>query len=138
MPRSVARRCSETDSRPSAEASLAAWLRMACRVFAPLSRRPSVSSSAIVATQIKIHDRSCYYLDNKPTDRAISSEVGAMVVIQEAFAGHAALGRLEAGDGERLARFFYRLSPETVYRRFLSPIARPEQLERQRLLDVDG
>jgi RimJ/RimL family protein N-acetyltransferase len=61
-----------------------------------------------------------------------------VVVIQEAFAGHAALGRLEAGDGERLRRFFYRLSPESVYKRFLSPIARPEQLERLHLLDVDG
>jgi len=61
-----------------------------------------------------------------------------MVVMQEAFAGHAALARLEAGDGDQLGRFFYSLSPETVYRRFLSPIARPEQLGRLHLLDLDG
>lgn len=61
-----------------------------------------------------------------------------MMVIEQGFAGHAGLGRLEAGDGERLGRFFQRLSPETVYRRFLSPIARPDQLERLHLLDLDG
>lgn len=61
-----------------------------------------------------------------------------MVMLEEARAGHAALGRLERGDGERLRRFFFRLSPESVYKRFLSPIARPEQLERLHLLDLDG
>ena len=61
-----------------------------------------------------------------------------MVMLEEARAGHAALGRLEPVDGERLRRFFFRLSPESVYKRFLSPIARPEQLERLHLLDVDG
>lgn len=50
---------------------------------------------------------------------------------------HARLGRLERSDGELLRRFFLRLSPKTVYRRFLSPIARPEQAQPQRLLDVD-
>ncbi len=49
----------------------------------------------------------------------------------------AVLAQLEPGDGERLRRFFYRLSPETVYRRFMSPIARPEQVRLERLLDVD-
>ena len=48
-----------------------------------------------------------------------------------------ALAQLEPGDGEALRRFFYRLSPETVYRRFLSPLARPEQARPERLLDVD-
>src|SRR5262245_51411164 len=48
-----------------------------------------------------------------------------------------ALARLEPGDGELLRRFFYRPSPETVYRRFMSPLARPEQARPERLLDVD-
>ena len=48
-----------------------------------------------------------------------------------------ALAQLEPGDGELLRRFFYRLSRETVYRRFMSPIARPEQARPERLLDVD-
>lgn len=48
-----------------------------------------------------------------------------------------ALARLELCDGELLRRFFYRLSRETVYRRFMSPIARPEQARPERLLDVD-
>jgi ribosomal protein S18 acetylase RimI-like enzyme len=61
-----------------------------------------------------------------------------MVMLEKARAGHAALGRLEAGDGEALRRFFFRLSAESVYKRFLSPIARPEQLEGLHLLDLDG
>ncbi len=61
-----------------------------------------------------------------------------MVLIKEGFAGHAALARLEPADGERLRGFFFSLSPQTVYRRFLSPIARLDQLERLRLLDLDG
>jgi RimJ/RimL family protein N-acetyltransferase len=48
-----------------------------------------------------------------------------------------ALAHLEPGDGELLRRFFYRLSRETIYRRFMSPIARPEQVRPERLLDVD-
>ncbi len=47
------------------------------------------------------------------------------------------LAQLEPSDGELLRRFFYRLSPETVYRRFMSPLARPEQARPERLLDVD-
>jgi len=47
------------------------------------------------------------------------------------------LARLEPSDGESLRRFFYRLSPESVYRRFMSPIARPEQAGPERLLDVN-
>jgi RimJ/RimL family protein N-acetyltransferase len=60
-----------------------------------------------------------------------------MMLLEKAKRGRVALGRLEVGDGERLRRFFYRLSPETVYRRFLSPIARPDQLRRMRLLELD-
>ena len=51
--------------------------------------------------------------------------------------GRAGLARLEPSDGASLRRFFYRLSPETLYRRFHSPITRPEQAHPQFLLDVD-
>src|SRR5437764_6711202 len=34
---------------------------------------------------------------------------------------------LEPGDRELLRRMFYRLSPESVYRRFFSPVFRPDQ-----------
>lgn len=47
------------------------------------------------------------------------------------------LGQLEPADGERLRRFFDRLSPESRYRRFLSPVARSDQARPDRLLDVD-
>ena len=60
-----------------------------------------------------------------------------MVAIEKARRSEPGLALLEAGDGEALRRFFYRLSPETVYRRFLSPIARPEQAHPERLLDLD-
>jgi RimJ/RimL family protein N-acetyltransferase len=52
-------------------------------------------------------------------------------------AGRVGLGLLEATDALPLRRFFFRLSPETLYRRFHSPIARPEQAHPERLLDVD-
>jgi GNAT superfamily N-acetyltransferase len=45
--------------------------------------------------------------------------------------------RLEPWNGRELRRFFFRLSPETLYRRFLSPIARPEQARPALLLDLD-
>lgn len=60
-----------------------------------------------------------------------------MVAI-ESWTEHAALARLEPSDCEPLRRFFYRLSPQSVYRRFLSPIQSPDQLALQRLLDLDG
>ncbi len=44
---------------------------------------------------------------------------------------------LEPNDGELLVRLFFRLSPETVYRRFLSPIPDPYRPEMRRLLEVD-
>jgi RimJ/RimL family protein N-acetyltransferase len=52
-------------------------------------------------------------------------------------AGQAGLGLLEPTDAKQLRRFFFRLSPDTLYRRFHSPIARPEQAQPDRLLDVD-
>src|SRR5215471_7125753 len=60
-----------------------------------------------------------------------------MQSIEEGAKDKVQLARLEPSDGESLRRFFYRLSPETVYRRFMSPIARPEQAGPERLLDVD-
>ncbi len=44
---------------------------------------------------------------------------------------------IEAGDVERLERLFYRLSPETVYRRFFSPIAKPRRATLEHLANVD-
>jgi RimJ/RimL family protein N-acetyltransferase len=60
-----------------------------------------------------------------------------MVTIQETGAGRIGLAQLEPSDREPLRRLFYRLSPETLYRRFMSPIARLEQVPTDRLLDVD-
>ena len=60
-----------------------------------------------------------------------------MVAIQESEGGHVGLARLESTNQMQLRRFFFRLSPETLYRRFHSPIARPEQAQPQRLLDLD-
>ena len=44
---------------------------------------------------------------------------------------------LEAADRERLFRLFYRLSPQSVYNRFLSPIHDPSQAGLDRLVDLD-
>jgi GNAT superfamily N-acetyltransferase len=60
-----------------------------------------------------------------------------MMAIQAAGLGQVGLARLEKTDGSQLRRFFFRLSPETLYRRFHSPIVRPEQAHPERLLDVD-
>jgi RimJ/RimL family protein N-acetyltransferase len=60
-----------------------------------------------------------------------------MMRITAAGVGHAGLARLEMTDYEQLRRFFYRLSPETLHRRFHSPIVRLEQAHPERLLDID-
>jgi RimJ/RimL family protein N-acetyltransferase len=60
-----------------------------------------------------------------------------MMAIGMAEAGYVGLARLEQTDGRQLRRFFFRLSPETLYRRFHSPIVRPEQTRPERLLDID-
>jgi RimJ/RimL family protein N-acetyltransferase len=60
-----------------------------------------------------------------------------MIAMQMAGTGRIGLARLERTDGEALRRLFFRLSPETLYRRFHSPIVRPEQAHPERLLDVD-
>ena len=58
-------------------------------------------------------------------------------MIESAAADHVGLARLEASDGPMLRSFFYLLSPQTLYRRFHSPIVRPEQAQPDRLLDLD-
>src|SRR6266550_8463560 len=60
-----------------------------------------------------------------------------MIEMQQAQFGHVGLARLEKSDGEALRRLFFRLSPATVYRRFHSPIVRPDQAHPERLLDID-
>jgi RimJ/RimL family protein N-acetyltransferase len=60
-----------------------------------------------------------------------------MVMIQSETAGEPGLAQLEPTDGERLRALFYRLSAQSIYRRFMTPIARPEQIPARRLLDVD-
>jgi RimJ/RimL family protein N-acetyltransferase len=60
-----------------------------------------------------------------------------MMAMQEAARGHVGLARLERSDGEALRRLFFRLSAKSVYRRFHSPIVRPEQAQPDRLLDLD-
>jgi RimJ/RimL family protein N-acetyltransferase len=60
-----------------------------------------------------------------------------MIAMQEAAGGHVQLARLERSDGEALRRLFFRLSAATLYRRFHSPIVRPEQAQPDRLLDLD-
>jgi len=60
-----------------------------------------------------------------------------MVEIENGTEGRVGLALLEPTDGPALRRLFYRLSPETIYRRFHSPVVRPEQAQPNRLLDVD-
>lgn len=60
-----------------------------------------------------------------------------MVAVETGREGRPGLARLEPTDGSELRRFFYRLSPETIYRRFHSPITRPEQAQPRFLLDID-
>src|SRR5258707_4005167 len=60
-----------------------------------------------------------------------------MIAMHEVTAGHVGLARLESSDGQALRGLFFRLSPTTLYRRFHSPIVRPEQAHPERLLDVD-
>jgi RimJ/RimL family protein N-acetyltransferase len=61
-----------------------------------------------------------------------------MVAIETTAAvAYPVLARLEPDDGNLLRRFFHRLSADAIYRRFLSPLARPEQIGLERFLDVD-
>ena len=61
-----------------------------------------------------------------------------MVAIDEsAVAGGIQLAELQPSDREPLCRLFYRLSAESLYRRFMSPVQRPDQTHPDRLLNVD-
>jgi RimJ/RimL family protein N-acetyltransferase len=60
-----------------------------------------------------------------------------MITLQASGTGHVGLARLESTDRSALRRFFFKLSAETLYRRFHSPIVRPEQTHPERLLDID-
>src|SRR5919198_1637646 len=80
-------------------------------------------NSTTVRSLLTLYDRSCYFL--------------SVIALTHGQVGTFQLASLEPGDGQALRRFFFRLSPETLYRRFLSPIARPEQARPERLLDVD-
>jgi RimJ/RimL family protein N-acetyltransferase len=60
-----------------------------------------------------------------------------MIAMQAAAAGRVNLAQLERSDGVALRRLFFRLSPATLYRRFHSPIVRPDQAHPERLLDID-
>jgi ribosomal protein S18 acetylase RimI-like enzyme len=51
-----------------------------------------------------------------------------MVEIEASRAGCPGLATLEASDGDALLRLFDRLSPDSVYRRYFSPVRRREQL----------
>jgi len=44
---------------------------------------------------------------------------------------------LQPGDADLISRFFWRLSKETVYRRFFSPITLPNEPLLKKLVDVD-
>ena len=59
-----------------------------------------------------------------------------MVEIEVGRAGRPGLASLEPTDGELLGRMFGRLSPESVYRRFFSPISRSDVFQAA-LLRVD-
>jgi RimJ/RimL family protein N-acetyltransferase len=59
-----------------------------------------------------------------------------MVEIESQREGRPGLVALEAADREPVMRLFGRLSPQSVYRRFFSPIARPDQFAAA-LLRVD-
>jgi acetyltransferase len=61
-----------------------------------------------------------------------------VVLLEKASSGQVALRRLEPSDRDGLRQFYRSLTPETIYRRFLSPVVRLEQLERLGLRDLDG
>ena len=60
-----------------------------------------------------------------------------MIEIEAANGGHPGLATLEASDDEAVTRLFARMSPESLYRRFFSPVVGPEQFTRL-VLRVDA
>ena len=60
-----------------------------------------------------------------------------MIALESSVAGRVGLARLDGTDGERLAGLFARLSPTTRYRRFFSPVSRLDQIQLERLVDID-
>jgi len=60
-----------------------------------------------------------------------------MIEIEKGTRGYPGLVRLEPADARAVARLFGRVSPESMYRRFFSPISRPEQFTSS-LLRVDN
>ena len=51
-----------------------------------------------------------------------------MVLMELAREGRPGLATLEPGDGQAVARLFDRLSAESIYRRFFSPVQGPDRL----------
>ena len=85
------------------------------------------------------HDRSCYLL---------SQGLEGLIEIEKGSAGCPGLARLEPTDTEAVGRLFHRVSPESLYRRFFSPISRPDHfissllrtdsLEREAVAAMEG
>ncbi len=67
----------------------------------------------------------------------VISYYGCMSSLHLADGSSVRLRPLEPDDGPLLIRLFYRLSAESVYRRFMSPIPDPYRPQLRRLLDVD-
>jgi GNAT superfamily N-acetyltransferase len=72
---------------------------------------------------LTLNDRSCYLL----AEEAGQDE---MVEIEASRNGRPGLAALQAEDEELVGRMFGRLSPESVYRRFFSPVASAEHFTR--------
>jgi RimJ/RimL family protein N-acetyltransferase len=60
-----------------------------------------------------------------------------MVEIEAPRSGHPGLAELEPGDEEAVAGLFGRMSSQSLYRRFFSPVLRVEQFTRL-VLRIDG
>lgn len=59
-----------------------------------------------------------------------------MIEIESASSGRPGLASLEPCDGALVTRLFERLSPESLYRRFFSPVVKPQQFTAS-LLRID-
>ena len=72
-----------------------------------------------------LYDRSCYFFYGE-----------ILIQIESANAQCPGLVALEASDAEPVARLFGRLSAESIYRRFFSPVVGPDEFARA-VLRVD-